>query len=181
MQHSQLSFEVAREWHENDFIALMTWIEGEPLRSLHWGISRDLAYEGTSSEGLALRWLCTMCEALAVLHSNDLVHGDVSPRNMIVSGHDLVLIDYDFVTKIGERTTSPGTVLYCPPNQQESTDSFPRRRHLFFGGQLFPCGLWESAVSIQRHAGQRTRIELGQCGSRRVRYSGRFPRHSNTP
>ncbi len=125
-QNAALSaiFEVAREWHENDFIALMTWIEGEPLDHYIGDFSR-LAYEGTSSEGLALRWLCTMCEALAVLHSNDLVHGDVSPRNMIVSGHDLVLIDYDFVTKIGERTTSPGTVLYCPPNQQEVQTASP--------------------------------------------------------
>ncbi|MGA2706499.1 MAG: NERD domain-containing protein kinase family protein [Isosphaeraceae bacterium] len=33
-RHSSLSaiFEVAREWRENDFIALMTWIEGSPLR-----------------------------------------------------------------------------------------------------------------------------------------------------
>src|SRR5262249_17998508 len=32
-RHAALSaiFEVAREWHENDFIALMTWIEGAPL------------------------------------------------------------------------------------------------------------------------------------------------------
>jgi serine/threonine protein kinase len=33
LRHSALStiFEVAREWHENDFIALMTWIEGASL------------------------------------------------------------------------------------------------------------------------------------------------------
>lgn len=32
-RHAALSaiFEVAREWRENDFIALMTWIEGAPL------------------------------------------------------------------------------------------------------------------------------------------------------
>ena len=37
-----------------------------------------------------------MCEALDVLHGNGLVHGDISPRNIIVSGTDLVLTDYDF-------------------------------------------------------------------------------------
>ena len=125
-QHAALSaiFEVAREWHENDFVALMTWIEGEPLDHYIGEFSR-LAYERTSSEGLALRWLSTMCEALAGLHGNGLVHGDVSPRNIIVSGHDLVLIDYDFVTKIGDRITAPGTILYCPPFKQEERTASP--------------------------------------------------------
>jgi hypothetical protein len=33
-RHPALSaiFEVAREWRENEFAALMTWIEGAPLR-----------------------------------------------------------------------------------------------------------------------------------------------------
>ena len=125
-QNATLSaiFEVAREWQENDFIALMTWIEGEPLDHYIGEFSR-LAYEGTSSEGLALRWLRDMCQALAVLHGNELVHGDVSPRNMIVSGNDLVLIDYDFVTKIGDRITSPGTIMYCPPYQEEVQTASP--------------------------------------------------------
>lgn len=117
-------FEIASEWQENDFIALMTWIEGEPLDHFIGDFSR-LTYEGASSERLALRWLCTMCEALAVLHDNDLVHGDISPRNMIVSGNNLVLIDYDFVTKIGDRITAPGTVLYCPPYEQEKQTASP--------------------------------------------------------
>jgi len=52
-----------------------------------------------------------MCEGLHVLHRNGLVHGDISPRNMIVSGSDLVLTDYDFVGKIGEPLAAAGTVL----------------------------------------------------------------------
>jgi len=110
-------FEVARKWEENQFIALMTWIEGAPLGEFV-GVFRLLAEEQqeTSSEALALRWLRVMCEALDVLHRNGLVHGDVSPRNMIVSGSDLVLTDYDFVSKMGEPASGPGTVLYCSPS-----------------------------------------------------------------
>ena len=92
----------------------MTWIEGEPL-SEYSGVLPILAedlQEG-STEELAVRWLRTACEALRVLHDNGLVHGDVSPGNMIVSGGDLVLTDYDCVTCIGKRAAAPGTVLFC--------------------------------------------------------------------
>jgi serine/threonine protein kinase len=95
-RHAALStiFEVARKWQENDFIALMTWIEGAPLGEFT-GVFPLLAEEQqeTSGEALALRWLRGMCEGLDVLHRNGLVHGDISPRNMIVSGSDLVLTD----------------------------------------------------------------------------------------
>jgi serine/threonine protein kinase len=127
-RHPALSaiFEAAREWRENDFIALMTWIEGAPLREFI-GVFPLLAEEQqeVSSEALALRWLRLMCEALGVLHRNGLVHGDISPRNMIVSGSDLVLTDYDFVGKIGEPIASPGTVLYCSPSFQNKRAASP--------------------------------------------------------
>jgi len=127
-RHAALSaiFEVAREWRENDYISLMTWIEGAPLGEFI-GVFPLLADEQqeASAEALALRWLRVMCEALDVLHRNGLVHGDVSPRNMIVSGSDLVLTDYDFVTKIGEPITGPGTVLYCSPSYQDKRAASP--------------------------------------------------------
>ncbi|HYR75733.1 MAG TPA: NERD domain-containing protein kinase family protein [Pyrinomonadaceae bacterium] len=127
-RHSALSaiFEVAREWRENDFIALMTWIEGAPLGEFT-GVFPLLAEEQqeASGEALALRWLRAMCEALDVLHRNGLLHGDISPRNIIVSGSDLVLTDYDFVGKIGEPITAPGTVLYCSPSYQDKRAASP--------------------------------------------------------
>ena len=127
-RHSGLSaiYEVAREPHENDFISLMTWIEGAPLGEFA-GVFPLLAEEQqeSSSEALALRWLRAMCEALNVLHRNGLIHGDISPRNMIVSGGDLVLTDYDFVCKIGDPITTPGTVLYCSPSYQTRCEASP--------------------------------------------------------
>lgn len=123
-RHSGLStiFEVPREWSENAFIALMAWIEGTPLRDFAGVFSlvaEDLQED--TSESLALRWLRDSCQALDVLHRNGLIHGDVSPRNMIVSGHDLVLTDYDFVCKIGEPLAAPGTILYSSPSFQEKS------------------------------------------------------------
>jgi serine/threonine protein kinase len=66
-----------------------------------------------------------MCEALAVLHRNGLIHGDISPRNLIVCGADLVLTDYDFVTKIGEAVNHPATVLYCSPSYENCRAACP--------------------------------------------------------
>lgn len=127
-RHAALStiFEVAPEWRENNFIALMTWIEGAPLGDFT-GVFPLLAEEQpeTSGEALALRWLQAICEGLEVLHRNGLVHGDISPRNLIVSGSDLVLTDYDFVGKIGDPPAAPGTVLYCSPSRQNKQPASP--------------------------------------------------------
>jgi len=127
-RHSSLSaiYEVAREPRENDFVALMTWIEGAPLGEFA-GVFSLLAEEQQeeSIEALAVHWLCAICEALNVLHRNGLIHGDVSPRNLIMSGGDLVLTDYDFVCKIGDPITAPGTVLYCSPSYQTRRNASP--------------------------------------------------------
>ena len=127
-RHSNLSaiFEVAREYRENNFISLMTWIEGSPLAEF-MGLLPLLAEDEQeeSIEALALRWLRSMCEALHVLHRNGLAHGDVSPRNMIVSGSDLVLTDYDFVCKIGKLASGHGTPLYCSPSYEDSRPMSP--------------------------------------------------------
>ena len=122
LRHTALStiFEVAVDWQENQFIAVMTWISGAPLSDFI-GVFPLLAEEQQepSSEAMALRWQRVICEALGVLHRNGLVHGDVSPRNLIVSGSDLVLTDYDCVGKIGKPLASPGTVPYCSPSYEE--------------------------------------------------------------
>ena len=128
LHHSALSiiFETADDWHDNGIVALMTWVEGEPL-SNYAGVlpihAEDLNEE--SGEALALRWLRTLCEALDVLHRNGLVHGDVSPRNMIVAGSDIVLTDYDCVSKVGEPRIVPGTVLYSSYTHLEDTSATP--------------------------------------------------------
>ena len=128
LRHSALStiFEVASDWQDNSFVALMTWVQGEPL-SEYSGMLSLLAEDlhEVSGETLALRWLQTACEALGVLHDNGLVHGDVSPRNMIVSGTDLVLTDYDCVTRVGKRANAPGTVLYCSPSYLQGRNATP--------------------------------------------------------
>jgi len=121
-RHRGLSavFEVAKEWRDNQFIAVMSWIEGTPL-SEYVEVFPLLAEElgETSAEALAIRWIREICDALDVLHRAGLVHGDVSPRNLIVCGSSIVLTDYDCVRKIGEPPASAGTIQYSSPSLQE--------------------------------------------------------------
>src|SRR5262249_42964461 len=90
-------YEIAKEWREDNFVALMTWVEGTPLSEFLGLFSLLAEDQGEASvEDLAVRWLLDLCHALNALHRKGLIHGDVSLRNLIVSGNDLVLTDYDF-------------------------------------------------------------------------------------
>ena len=128
LRHSALStiFEVASEWQENGILALLTWIEGEPLKD-HLGSLGSVAAERTDGapESTVLNWLRELCRALDVLHRNDLVHGDVSPGNLILTDCEIVLTDYDLVTRIGHVASSSGTYLYCSPSRAENQPAEP--------------------------------------------------------
>lgn len=45
---------------------------------------------------LAIRWLAEIAEAVAYLHHNGVVHGDLQPANVIVSDDSVKLIDFGF-------------------------------------------------------------------------------------
>ena len=118
-------FEVAGEWSADEITALMSWVDGAPLMDFA-GVLPLLARDyDTDSAELAARWLRTICEALDALHRNGLVHGDVSPHNLIVSDEDLVLTDYDCVTRIGEPVTALGTSPYRSPNRVRGRPASP--------------------------------------------------------
>lgn len=103
--HPNLSalHEIASDWQANRFVALMKWVEGTPLADL--GGVLELYFEELgepSVEAMLLRWLDALCDALWQFHQVGLVHGDVSPRNIIVQGGNVVLTDYDTVTDVGQ-------------------------------------------------------------------------------
>ncbi len=117
--HMSLIYDFAEQWRENEFAVLMEWVEGYPLSDLTGLVTvfaEDLAQP--SAEKLVLRWLTTACDGLSGFHAAQLVHGDVSPRNIIVRGEDLVLTDYDLVTRAGFKASGTGTVGYCSPALQ---------------------------------------------------------------
>ncbi len=140
-------FEVAEAWHANEFVTLMKWVEGFPLHQLvsTSPISFDSNPLG-AGESAVLNCIVSICEALEVFHSNGLIHGDISPGNIIISGDAPVLTDYDLVVKCGETTISEGTPRYCSPSRQLGKSAKPADDifalaatffHLIFGQEPF--------------------------------------------
>lgn len=102
--HPNLSavHEIAPAWQADRFVALLKWVEGVPLHDLIGVLELYREDLGEPSvEALVLRWLNDLCVALWQLHQVRLVHGDVSPRNIIVEGGNVVITDYDTVTDQG--------------------------------------------------------------------------------
>lgn len=151
-RHRSLSaiFETSTEWRDNGFVALMTWVEGTPL--IEWAGLLELWREEHSEESvesLVVRWLGETLDALEVLHDNGLVHGDVSPRNMILSEGGIVLTDFDCVVKVGMGFAAAGTVPYCSPSVPEGGKASPSDDiyalaasvfHVIFGREPFGHG-----------------------------------------
>lgn len=119
--HPNLSaiHEIAPEWQQDRFVVLLKWVEGIPLSDLSGVLSLHAEEIGEDSDAaLALRWLDELCKALGELHRVGLVHGDVSPRNIIIHGGTAVLTDYDTVLRAGE-TPCRSTLPYSSPSVQQ--------------------------------------------------------------
>ena len=117
VRHTSLStiFETADEWQPDEFVALMAWIDGEPLSDLT-GVVPLYVEESPENHYVEVvrGWLLAICDALEILHQNRMIHGDVSPRNLIVSNGKIVLTDYDCVTRFENQRGFTGTVEYSP-------------------------------------------------------------------
>lgn len=114
--------EVAPNWQENNFVALLQWLEARPLDELKGVLSIHAEDLGkTSTEDMLLRWLLGLTDGLAALHTQGLVHGDVSPRNILVQQGTVVLTDYDTVAGIDEPPTGglQGNPIYSSPGREK--------------------------------------------------------------
>jgi serine/threonine protein kinase len=107
-------YETASAWQSDSLVALLKWVEGDSLANLY-GLLPLVAEEcgDVSAEALVLRWCKDLCQALSRLHCVNLVHGDVSPRNIIIHHGEVTLTDYDLVTQNGTKASGCGAVMFC--------------------------------------------------------------------
>lgn len=107
--------EVASEWQVHDITALLKWIDGDSLNTFLGVLPIHFEDHGVENFEAGLRqWILDLLDGLLVLHKSGLVHGDVSPRNIIVHELNVTLTDYDLARREGE-PAGGGTGAYCAP------------------------------------------------------------------
>lgn len=153
-------FETARDWHKNQIVALLKWIEGDSLDSLAGVLS--IAAEDTgddSVEQMLIRWCAEVCQSLTALHAQSLVHGDVSPRNLICDHGGLTLTDYDLVTPAGKQSWGIGATAYCSPEAQRREPVAPSDDFFALAASLFEVAFNHPAFRSPLGAMDKARLD----------------------
>lgn len=95
-------------------VVVREYVYGAPLASC-------VAEAGRMGETAAARVVADVCDAVATLHEQGIVHRDVSPKNVILSQHGAVLIDLGiaraYVEGAQRDTTRLGTWGFASPEQ----------------------------------------------------------------
>ena len=90
----------------------------------------DILGEKKLKAAEAVKYCINICDALAFLHSNNIVHRDIKPSNIIINAdNEAVLIDLQTARKVSEEhdndTKNLGTVGYAAPEQFGIVQSMP--------------------------------------------------------
>lgn len=141
---------------EDGIYAVSEFISGLPLKDY-------IGQKGVMDEKTATDFAIMLCDALAGLHSLGIVHRDLTPNNIIVTGNNLpVIIDYG-ISRIGKGnktsdTDTLGTAGYAAPEQfgfretDSRTDIYALGAVIRFCMTGNPCGRIAGSKQIGRIA-----------------------------
>jgi TolB-like protein len=116
---------------------VMPFVEGESLRA-------RLRREGELPIGDAVRILREVVDALAAAHAQDVVHRDIKPDNVMLSGRHALVMDFGVAKAVsaagGETLTTVGiavgTPQYMSPEQAMGEDKVDHRADIYAAGVL---------------------------------------------
>jgi Tol biopolymer transport system component len=112
---------------------VMPWVEGQSLR-------QRLAREGELPVADALRILVEVADALAYAHSRGVVHRDIKPDNIMLTGRHAVVADFGVARAVSEAVDSStltslgvalGTPAYMAPEQAVADPHVDQRADIY--------------------------------------------------
>ncbi|MFW6039495.1 MAG: serine/threonine-protein kinase, partial [Gemmatimonadota bacterium] len=138
---------------------VMPYVEGRSLRE-------RLDEEGTLPVPEALRIARGVGEALACAHDSGIVHRDIKPGNILLTGGIAVVSDFGIATALerdtGEKLTRPGHSLgtpgYVSPEQAAGDGDVDRRSDQY----ALACVLFEMLAGDPPFVGRNLRAILGR-------------------
>jgi len=114
LNHPNIVTILTAEKQENVFFIVMEFVPGETLESI---IARD----GALDVAVALDYTCQVCNAVEYAHKQGVLHRDLRPSNVIVTGNGMAKVaDFGtsrFLEIAAHGTTVIGSPPYMPPEQ----------------------------------------------------------------
>lgn len=115
-EHLATIFDTVSVWRPNHLSAVLKWIEGDVLWDKIGQIERYFSDQRVADVELQiLDWIKQVCLGLSHLHRRKLVHGDVTPKNIILDGQFLTLTDFDLSGQEGRPCSEARTPSYSAP------------------------------------------------------------------
>jgi eukaryotic-like serine/threonine-protein kinase len=120
------------------FYYTMPLVEGESLRA-------KLAREGELPVGEAIKILIDVADGLAYAHARGVVHRDIKPDNVLISGHHAVVTDFGVAKAMSASSGSSsltslgvalGTPAYMAPEQAAADPHVDHRADLYAVGAM---------------------------------------------
>lgn len=117
---------------------VMPYIEGETLRT-------KLVRDGQLPVGDAIRILREISDALAYAHSRGVVHRDMKPENVMLSGRHAAVMDFGVAKAVSEATgrqnlttigVALGTPTYMAPEQATADPATDHRADIYAVGVI---------------------------------------------
>jgi serine/threonine-protein kinase len=138
LQHPHIVPLLAAGGSEDLLYYTMPFVEGEPLRT-------RLSREGELPVRDAVRILEDVADALAYAHARGVVHRDIKPDNVLLSGHHAVVADFGVAKAVSQAKTESGltsvgvalgTPAYMAPEQAAGDPNIDHRADIYAFGAM---------------------------------------------